>query len=70
MFLLSDLEVSLTSTSFITLHLLVSDIAKCIGLSLFYKNCIVYYNVNFYYRGVFIEKYVYTKFRPDWLLLG
>ena len=27
----------------------------------------VYYNVC-YYCGVFIENYVYTKFRLDWLL--
>ena len=32
---------------------------------LFYKNYIVYYND---YCGVFIEKYVYAKFRLDWLL--
>ena len=35
---------------------------------LFYKKYIVYYNVYCYYCGVFIEKYVYTKFRLDWLL--
>ena len=32
------------------------------------KNYIVYYNVYCYYCGVFIEKYVHTKFRLDWLL--
>ena len=37
------------------------------GLRLFYKNYIVYYNV-VDYCGVFIEKYVYTKFRLDCLL--
>ena len=31
-------------------------------LLLFYKNCIIYYTVYCYYCGVFIEKYVYTKF--------
>ena len=31
-------------------------------LRLFYKNYIVYYNVYHYYCGVFIEKYVCTKF--------
>ena len=36
-------------------------------LLLFYKNYIVYYNVDCYYC-VFIEKYVYTKFHLDWLL--
>ena len=46
---------------------LVSEIAKNVYcLRLFYKNYIVYYNV---YCGVFIEKYVHTKFRLDWLLL-
>ena len=34
---------------------------------LFYKNYIFYYNVYCYCCGVFIEKYVYTKFRLDWL---
>ena len=59
------------SPSFVTLHLLVSEIAKCIAggcLLLFYKNYIVYYNVYCYYCGVFTEKYVYTKFLLDWLL--
>ena len=41
----------------------------CLGcLLLFYKNYIVCYSV---YRDdcdVLIEKYVYTKFRRDWLL--
>ena len=62
---------AITSPSFVTLHLLVSEIAKCIAwgcLLLFYKNYIVYYNVYCYYCGVFIETYVYTKFRLDWLL--
>ena len=36
-------------------------------LLLFYKYYIVYYNVYSYYCGVFSEKYVYTKFRLDWL---
>ena len=52
-------------TSFVTLHLLVSEIAKCIArgcLLLFYKNYIVYYNVYCYYCGVFIETYVYPSF--------
>ena len=31
MFVLSELEVSITSPSFVTLHLLVSEIAKCIA---------------------------------------
>ena len=35
---------------------------------LFYMKYIVYYNVYFYYCGVFTEKYVYTEFRLDWLL--
>ena len=35
---------------------------------LFYKNYIVYYNVYCYYCGVFIEKYVCTKFHLNWLL--
>ena len=29
---------------------------------MFNKNCIVYYNVYCYYCGVFIERYVFTKF--------
>ena len=40
------LEVAFTSASFVTLHLLVSEIAKCIAwgcLLLFYNNYIVYY---------------------------
>ena len=37
-------------------------------LRLFNKNYIVYYNVYCYYCGVFIETYVYAKFRLDWLL--
>ena len=48
MFVWSQLEVSITSPSFVALHLLVSEIAKCIAwgcLLLFYKNYIVYYNV-------------------------
>ena len=32
------------------------------------QDYIVYYNVYCYDCGVFIEKYVYTKFRLDWLL--
>ena len=39
-----------------------------VSLLLFYKNYIFYYNVYCYYCGVFIEKYVHTKFRLDWLL--
>ena len=56
------------SPSFVTLHLLVSEIAKCIArgcLLLFYKNYIVYYCC---YCGVFTEMYVYTEFHLDWLL--
>ena len=67
----AEFEVSITSPSFVTLHHLVSEIAKCIArgcLLLFYKNYIVYYNVYCYYCGVFIEKYVCTKLRLDWLL--
>ena len=64
-------RVSITSPCFIALHLLVSEIAKCIALEcllLFYKNYIVYYNVYHDYLGVFIEIHVYTKFHIDWLL--
>ena len=43
--------VAITSPSFITLHLLVSEIVKCIAWG-FYKNYIVYYNVYCYYSGV------------------
>ena len=71
MFVWSQLEVSITSPSFVALHLLDSEIAKCIAwgsLLLFYKNYIVYYNVYCYYCGVFIEKHVYAKFHLDWLL--
>ena len=59
------------SASFVTLHLLVSEMAKCIAcgcLLLFYKNYIVYYNVYCCYCGVFTEKYVHTEFHLDWLL--
>ena len=44
----SELLVSITSPGFTALNLPVSEIAKCIArgsLLLFYKNCIVYYNV-------------------------
>ena len=37
---------------------------------LFYKNYIVYYNVHCYYCSVFVKKYVYTKFRLDWLFVS
>ena len=47
------------SPSFVTHYPLVSEIAKCEAVMLFY------YNV---YCDVFIEKYVHTKFRLDWLL--
>ena len=53
------------SPSFVTLHILLSEIAKMYCLKLFYKN---YINVYCYYCGVFTEKYVYTKFCLDWLL--
>ena len=33
---------------------------------LFYKNYIVYYNVYSDYLGIFIEKYMKTKFHHDW----
>ena len=59
------------SASFVTLHLLVSEMTKCIAcgcLLLFYKNYIVYYNVYCCYCGVFTEKYVHTEFHLDWLL--
>ena len=35
---------------------------------LFNKNYIVYYMFTVYYCGVFIEKYVCTKFHLNWLL--
>ena len=44
---------------------MVFEIANVGCLLLFYKNYIVYYCYDY---GVFIEKYVYTKFRLDWLL--
>ena len=71
MFVRLELLVAIMSQSFITLHLLVFEIAKCIAwgrLLLLYKNYIVYYNVYSYYYAVFIENYVCTKFRLDWLL--
>ena len=67
MFLWSVLWVAIMSPSFVTLHILVSEIAKCNAwgyLLLFYENYIVYCK----YCGVFTEKYVYTKFCLDWLL--
>ena len=45
MFVLSELEVAITSPSFVALNLMVSEIAKYIAggsLLLFYKNYIVY----------------------------
>ena len=59
------------SPSFVTLHLLVSEIAQCIArgcLLLFYKNYIVYYNAYCCYCGVFIETYLHAEFHVDWLL--
>ena len=62
----------ITSQSFVTLHLLVSEIANVLPeavyccftrTTLFTTMCIYCYDC-----GVFIEKYVYTKFRLDWLL--
>ena len=35
-----------------------------------YKNYIIYYTVYGYYCGVFIEKYVCTKFHLNWLLVS
>ena len=64
----SELFVSITSPSFVALHLPVSEIAKCIAkgcLLLFYKNYIVYSSD---YTCVFIVRHMYTKFRLDWLL--
>ena len=63
-----ELYVSITSPNFVALSLPISEIVKCIAwgcLLLLYKNYIVY-SLLFY--GLFIEKYVYTKFRLDWLL--
>ena len=40
LFVLSELEVAITSPSFVTLYLMVDEIAKCICL---FKNYIVYY---------------------------
>ena len=71
LFVCSELEVAITSPSFIALLLLVSEIAKYIArgcLLLFYKNYIVYYNVYCYFCGVFIKNNEYTKFLLDWLL--
>ena len=67
------MDAGIISHALVFLHLLISDIAKCIArgcLLLFYKNYIVYYNVYCYYCGVFIEKYVCTKFHHYyyWLL--
>ena len=51
--------------SFVTLHLLVSEL-NVLPEVLFYENYIVYYNVYCYYCGVFIEEYVCTKFHLNW----
>ena len=45
------------SPSFVTLHLLVSEIAA-----------VYCYNVYCCYCGVFTEMYVHTEFHLDWLL--
>ena len=37
---------------------------------MFYKIYIIYYTVYCYYCGVFIEKYVCTKFHLNWLLVS
>ena len=55
-----ELEVAITSPSFVSPRLLVFEIYY---LRLFINNYIVYYDVYCYYCGVFIEKYVYAKFR-------
>ena len=52
----SELEVAITSPSFIALHLPVSEIAYC--LRVFYKNYIVYHTL--YCNHVFGEEHVYT----------
>ena len=58
MFVRSELSVAITPTNLITLHLLVSERAKCIARGgLLYKNYIVYYNVYCHYCDVFIENY-------------
>ena len=51
-----------TSPSFVTLHL-VSEIANVLPEAVYC--CFTLFTVMIM---VFIEKYVYTKFRPDWLL--
>ena len=51
---------AITSPSFVSPRLLVFEIYY---LRLFINNYIVYYDVYCYYCGVFIEKYVYAKFR-------
>ena len=49
MLISSQLEVSITSSSFVSLHLQVFEKVYC--LLLFYKNYIVYYNA---YHGYFV----------------
>ena len=63
--------VGITSQSFVTLHLLVSEIANVLPEAVYccFTRTTVFtkmFTVND--CGVFIEKYVYTKFRLDWLL--
>ena len=57
-----------TSPSFVALHLLVSDIANVLPAVVYSCFTITILFTYSDYIGVFIEKYVYTKFRLDWLL--
>ena len=66
MFVRSELEVRITSQSFVTLHLLVSEIANVLPEPVYCCFTRTIFNVYCYDCGVFID--VYTKFRLDWLL--
>ena len=56
-----ELEISITSPSFVALHLLVYEIARCIARGCF----TIMFTVTIH---AFIEKCAYTKFYLDWLL--
>ena len=64
----SDFYVSITSPSFIALHLPVSEI----GIHALPEGVYFFFTLNVhplilsYYFGVFIEKHVYTEFHLDW----
>ena len=65
MFVCSELEVAITSSSFVTPYLLVSEIANVLPEAVY---CCLTRTTLFTTCGVFIEKYGCTNFHLTWLL--